>query len=236
MIGIYKIQNIQNNKIYIGQSNNIKRRFQEHKTKGKTSRIPVDLAIEKYGVENFTFEVVEEVNQENLNEKESYWIQYYDSKEKGYNCSIGGDFQSIGENNGRSKLTEEDVKEIRQSYKLHLKRREVYKKYEEKISFDYFASIWDGSHWSHIMPEVFTEENRVFYSKQATNGELSSFAAFTNKEVISFRKRYVQETAKEIYKDVKDKISFESFQKILCGKSYKNLPIYLKKKKEWINL
>ena len=45
MIGIYKITNKENGKCYVGQSNNIERRFSEHKTKGKESGIPVDIAI-----------------------------------------------------------------------------------------------------------------------------------------------------------------------------------------------
>lgn len=45
MIGIYKITNVKNNKIYVGQSNDIYRRFYEHQTKGEFSRIPVDVAI-----------------------------------------------------------------------------------------------------------------------------------------------------------------------------------------------
>ena len=58
MIGIYKITNVLNNKVYIGQSNNIERRFREHKTVGEKSKIPVDLAIKKYGSKNFNFEII----------------------------------------------------------------------------------------------------------------------------------------------------------------------------------
>ena len=47
MIGIYKITNKINGKIYIGQSNDIYRRFYEHQTKGETSRITVDVNIKK---------------------------------------------------------------------------------------------------------------------------------------------------------------------------------------------
>jgi group I intron endonuclease len=53
MVGIYKITNKINGKIYVGQSNNIKRRFWEHQNRGTASRIPVDAAIEKHGSENF---------------------------------------------------------------------------------------------------------------------------------------------------------------------------------------
>lgn len=235
VIGIYKITNKLNNKIYIGQSNNIQRRFSEHQTKGSISRIPVDVAIQKYGKENFSFEVIEECPLNELNEKESYWINYYNSITDGYNCSIGGDFQSTGENNGRAILTEDDVKIIRRAYKSHKRRKDVYKLFENKISFNTFAGIWDGSTWSYIMPEVFTEENKLFYSKQATNGEKSPYSKFTNEEVIQIRERYVNENAKQIYQDYSDRCTYQSFQSILWGRTYKDLPIYKKKEKKWIN-
>ena len=138
MIGIYKIENKLNGKVYIGQSNNIERRFQEHQTKGTSSRIPVDIAIQKYGKENFTYEVIEETSIEKLNEAEKFWIQKFNSVEDGYNCSIGGDQQSIGENNGKAKLTEQDVIEIRLAYKNHKKQKDVYEKFKDIISFGYF--------------------------------------------------------------------------------------------------
>ena len=90
MIGIYKITNKQNGKIYIGQSNNIERRFHEHQTKGSSSRIPVDIAIQKYGKDNFIYEVVEETTIDKLNERETFWIKHFNSIENGYNCSEGG--------------------------------------------------------------------------------------------------------------------------------------------------
>lgn len=235
MIGIYKITNNINGKIYIGQSNNIQRRFSEHKTKGRTSRIPVDQDIKKYGEENFSFEIIEECSIEELNEKETKWITYFNSIEKGYNCSLGGDQQSIGSNNGRAILTEEDVIIIRQAYNSHLRRKDVYEQFKDKITFGTFAGIWDGSSWSHIMPEVFTEKNKNYYSTHATDGENSTSAKFTNEEVIHMRERYVNETAKSIYEDYKDRCSYNTLQQILWGRAYKNLPIYKKQLKKWIN-
>ena len=119
IIGIYKITNIINNKSYIGQSANIERRFKEHCYKGYRSRIMLDIAIKKYGKENFTFEVVEECEPDKLNERETYWIKYYNTVESGYNSSYGGDFQSRGSNNGRALITEEDVVNIRIAYNQH---------------------------------------------------------------------------------------------------------------------
>lgn len=235
MIGIYKITNKLNNKVYIGQSNNIERRFSEHCYKGVKSRIPVDIAIEKDGINNFTFEIVELCQTEQLNEKETYWIKYFNSVQEGYNCSYGGDQQSLGENNGRAQIKEEDVRNIRKAYNEHKRRKDVYNNYKDKITFSTFSKIWDGTQWSHIMPEVYTEENLLYYRIQATNGELSENAAFTNEEVINIRKRYVKETAKEIYEDFKDRCTYQTLQQILWGRTYKDLPIYKKKTKEWIN-
>lgn len=235
MIGIYKITNNINGKIYIGQSNNIQRRFSEHQNRGATSRILVDIAIQRYGKENFNFEIIEECSIEQLNQKETYWITYFNSIENGYNCSVGGDQQSIGSNNGRAILTENEVKFIRTAYNNHERRKDVYEYFKDKITFSSFARIWDGTSWAHIMPEVFTEENKRYYSKEATNGEKSSNAKLTDEEVIKIRERYVSENAKTIYKDYEDRCSYNTLQQILWGRTYKHLPIYKKKEKKWIN-
>lgn len=234
MIGIYKITNKINGKSYIGQSNNIERRFQEHQTKGCLSRIPLDVAIQKYGKENFTYEILEKCDTSKLNERETYWIQYYNTISNGYNCSLGGDQQSFGENNGRSKLTEEDVKEIRLAYAMHKRQKEIYQQFSDKISFNSFQNVWQGRSWSHIMPEVFTEENRHYYIYD--NSKQSPSCRFTADEVIAIRQRYVNEDAKTIYADYKDKISFQGLQEILWGRRYKDLPLYKKREKKWINI
>ena len=85
------------------------------------------------------------------------------------------------------------------------------------------------------MPEVFTEENKKYYSTEATNGEKSTNAKFSNEEVIKIRERYVSENAKTIYEDYKNRCSYNTIQQILWGRTYKNLPIYKKKEKKWIN-
>ena len=236
MIGIYKIENKVNGKIYIGQSNNIQRRFQEHQTKGASSRILVDEKIKKYGKDNFTYTVIEETTIDKLNQAEEFWINYFNSIETGYNCSKGGDQQSIGENNGKAKLTEQDVIEIRKAYNNHLKQKDVYEKYKDIISFGYFQNLWQGRSWSHVMPEVFTEENKQYYIFQNSNGGNGASAKFSNEEVIKIRERYVNESAKQIYEDYKDRVSYQTFQAMLWGRSYKTLPIYKKKEKKWINI
>lgn len=236
MIGIYKIVNKSTGKTYVGQSNDIERRFKEHQTKGSTSRIPVDVAIQKYGKDKFLYEILEECSIEELNSKETYWINQLDTVKNGYNCNEGGEQASVGESNGRAKLTEEDIKDIRIAYNEHKKQKEVYQKYQDLISFNHFQNIWQGRVWRHIMPEVFTEENKKYYIYENSKGALSATAEFSNEEIITIRKRYVNENAKIIYEDYKDRVAFQTFQMILWGRYYSDLPIYKKKEKRWINI
>ena len=65
------------------------------------------------------------------------------------------------------------------------------------------------------MPEVFTAENKEYYMRQATNGEKSSSANLTDEEVLQIRNRYIKETAKQIYEDYKDIMSYQTLQQIL---------------------
>lgn len=232
MIGIYKITKKENGKSYIGQSNDIERRIKEHQYK---IDIPVELAIKKYGIDAFTYEVVEECSLEQLDEREIHWIEYYNTyKGFGYNCNPGGG-NNRSENNGRTKLTNEDVAYIRECYDAHMRRKEVYEKFKDEISFASFASIWDGSTWKDIKPEVYTKENKDYYMHHATDGSNSDNAIFTDEEVIWCREQYVTKSAKEIYEFFKDRVAYQTFQQMLWGRSYKNLPIYKKKTKEWIN-
>lgn len=90
MCGIYKITNKINQKCYIGQSVDIKRRWRSHKNDATKIDYPLYLAFHKYGIENFSFEVIEECDRDKLNEREIYWIEYYNSYYQGYNQTLGG--------------------------------------------------------------------------------------------------------------------------------------------------
>lgn len=92
MIGIYRIKNKINNKSYIGQSTCIENRWKQHlsEAKDKSSSKPLYQAIRKYGVENFSFEVLEECDTSLLDEKEVYYINLYNSYKEGYNATLGG--------------------------------------------------------------------------------------------------------------------------------------------------
>ena len=91
---IYIIRNTINSKVYIGQTKvSLKLRFQNHLSAARNGKdYVIGKAIRKYGEENFYIELLEECTIEELNERERYWISYFNSTDNkfGYNISIGG--------------------------------------------------------------------------------------------------------------------------------------------------
>ena len=92
-IGIYKITNIRTEECYIGQSLDIYKRWCQHCKAGLGIDTPVGnklyKAIQKDGLQNFTFELIIECSKEQLNEKEKYFIELYQSDTYGYNGTGG---------------------------------------------------------------------------------------------------------------------------------------------------
>lgn len=93
MTGIYKITNLLDGKIYIGQSLDIFHRWSKHCQNLSDSLL--HQAINKQGIENFSFQILEQCNKESLDEREKYWIQFYNSytnapNSNGYNMNEGG--------------------------------------------------------------------------------------------------------------------------------------------------
>ena len=84
MVGIYKITNKINGKIYIGQSMNIERRLKEHMKLIKEGSKGWYKEAKETGIENFTFEVVEECERSKLNDREDYWQEFFHAKDFGY--------------------------------------------------------------------------------------------------------------------------------------------------------
>ena len=240
MIGIYKITNKVNGKIYIGQSNDIKRRWSYYKNPPTTVEVNtlIMLALKKYGFNSFTFEVIEECEIDQLNEREEYWISYYNSYWEGYNMTSGWE-HNVGEANPNAKLTEKDVILIRTLYDLKTPetKKEIYNRlFANKCSFRAFEKAWDWSTWAHIKREVYTEENKNFYKTTAKRRtwQNNANAKISDEEVMKIRDRYVNETTAEILKDY-PQFTYSGLENILTWKTYNHLPIYKKREKKWIN-
>lgn len=92
-MGIYKITNIQTKECYIGQAVSIKDRWVDHVKCGLGIDTPAGnklyKSMQEYGVWNFAFEVIEECPREQLNEKEKYYIDLYNSYDYGFNSNRG---------------------------------------------------------------------------------------------------------------------------------------------------
>ena len=93
---IYCLKNKINGKMYIGKTSNLKRRWLEHKNRNK---LVIQKAINKYGAENFEKIIIEDnLTNEEVYEKEKYWIKYFDTYNGvGYNSSPGGKGMPSGE-------------------------------------------------------------------------------------------------------------------------------------------
>lgn len=86
--GIYKITNLQNNMCYVGQSTNIAERWKQHIKRGLGADTPTRNKLypimQTVGVENFSFEIIEECAKSQLNDREDYWQDFFKAKEFGY--------------------------------------------------------------------------------------------------------------------------------------------------------
>ena len=112
---IYKITNIQNNKVYIGQTiRPIQDRFHRHINDALNNILDTHFAraIRKYGKNNFIIEQIDQAQTQNeLNKKEQYWIQYYNSVQEGYNETDA--ISKCGGNTYQSK-TEKEMEVIKE--------------------------------------------------------------------------------------------------------------------------
>lgn len=92
MIGIYKFTSKTTGKSYIGQSVHLEARYQQHLSNIKNSNNQSKWyqALREQGIDNFEYSILEECKPEELNEKEIYWISYFDSFNNGYNSTPGG--------------------------------------------------------------------------------------------------------------------------------------------------
>lgn len=234
MIGIYKITNKINNKVYIGQSKDIEKRWKEHKFGCFNKNISdydskKNRAFRKYGIDNFCFEVIELLDELLLDEREKYWIQYYDSVNNGYNTSYGGYSPNLqGENHSQAKFSQYIIDKIIQDLIDNVfSYDEICRKYN--ITKPMLSNINRGKNW--------VKENinyPIRDEKPSAKGQNNFQSLFTDEEIIEIRKLYVNHSFKEIFALYKDRASESSVRKIIYGESYKHLPVYKKSIKKWI--
>ena len=221
--GIYKITNQINKQAYIGLSKDCLKRWSDHYSKSYHSQKQDDLdkplykAMRKYGRENFSFEIIEECNSEELCEREIYWISYFDTYKNGYNATMGGDLPPEGaahrgEKHPCAKLTKKDVEKCRQWYKEGRRSKEVWEEnFQNIVKFSTFQNMWHGRTWKQIMPEVF--ENNPHPRRK-----------YTIEEIQKVKKLFLEgKTCAEVYKLFEGHFSRTILNDIYNQKQYKDI-------------
>lgn len=180
---IYKITNLKNNKKYIGQT--IKERpadrYNQHKylathlqqEKGVSY---LHRAMNKHGLENFSFEIIEQIDNTELNIRQQYWIQYYNSViPNGYNITLGGDGTK---GYSRQQTLEEKIKRQKSNKKYYEEHPEVKKEISERTK-----QLWENKQYREKVtkgvqkfyqqhPDIFKGQNNPFYGKHHTQESL----------------------------------------------------------------
>lgn len=188
---IYKITNKTNGKIYIGLTTKSRPtdRFSQHRYLARhpdqeRSVSYLHKAMLADGLDNFCFEIIEQIDNELLNKREQYWIQYYDSYiPNGYNLTTGGEGtksfsrpQSEEEKQQRSesmknyfKQNPKAIEEIRQRT-LDLWQNEEYRKKVTESNKKFYKEH----------PDMFRGKNNPMYGKRHTEEALKKIRAYTD--------------------------------------------------------
>ena len=160
MIGIYKIENKENKMVYIGQSINIEKRWSNHRScafnqNSKDYNIPLYRDFRKYGIDKFNFEVIEECLKDELDIKEQYWIEYFNSFYNGYNESFGGKIHCRYSNISKRKVIGviDDLKTTNMTHK------DIAEKWD--VSVEMVQGINTGRYWNHNTSYPIQTSNNV---------------------------------------------------------------------------
>ncbi len=232
--GIYKFENTKTGKCYIGRSKNVFMRMCEHfrhSANDNDANLNSDFykALRSSEFEDWTVELIYETSDlSEMMEKETYFITKFDSVANGYNSTdraFGGPINR-GEEHGNALLTNEDVFDIREKYRMVCDPNDVYKDYADRIAYPTFINIWRGSTWSSIHKDVYTEEGHKAHRIAGNERNVYADARFkkTRDCVLEIRKLYAEEKLSR--HDVYQMFNFlneNTFNDIWFGKTFKRL-------------
>lgn len=180
MIGIYKFTNKLTGEAYIGQSRNIQKRYNRHKcahditnTDKKIERSYFHLALYIYGFNNFTFEILEECTVDQLNDRESYYIQKFNTLyPHGYNMTNGGYRSHFCKLN--STILNDIYCDLEKNHLTEMQIADKYKLHHTTISQINVGAMWHQDGREYPIRKVKKEIHRceicgkVLYSKTKT--------------------------------------------------------------------
>ena len=246
---IYAITNARDCKKYIGQSVNIQKRWNEHRhalEQNKHFNIHLQRAWNRG--DRFEFSVIEECGEEKLNEREIYWIAYYNTIDTqfGYNLCAGGNSttgrvcteetrKKISESNRGRKVSAETVKKRTATFKKNMEDPAYREKHHKKMSD---IGKKRGSPWNkgrspsaevrkkvseklkgRYVSEEHKEKLRALYS-----GSNSLSAKLTEQDVVQIRLRFLSgERQCDIHKDY-PQITTQTLYDIVRNRRWKSVP------------
>lgn len=176
MAYIYKITNKINQKIYIGKTEfSVEKRWKQHCSdafKSENQNRPLYAAIKKYGIDNFLIEVIEETNQ--ANEREIYWIEYFQSFKNGYNATKGGDGKKYIDYD----LVIATYKELK-SQKLTAEKLNIHPDSVYKILHSHNINIYHIPYNNKIV-NMYDKNTNVFLKSFSSLGEAAQYCIDNN--------------------------------------------------------
>lgn len=224
MTGIYYWKNLITNQMYIGQSINIEQRHKAHIAASYDTNNKTKLYenIRLYGLDNFEFGVLEECEPSILNDRERYYIQYYNTYPDQLNGTPGGTTVQ-GDSNPNTQLTNEEVLQIRQDvYIYHKDLHDVYELYKDRISYSAFWNMVHGNTWKNVDTSMIYNLQERSYNSFV--GSKNPKAKLTEQDVCDIRWRHYQgEENQVIYQDYSEKISYSAFKKVIAYATWKNI-------------
>lgn len=158
MIGIYKIENLVNHKVYIGQSIVVEDRLRHHKqmlNSGKHFCPHLQHSWDKYGENNFSFEILEECLKEEIDAREIYWLDFYG----GYESEMTYNQRSAGQETHN--VTEETKEKLRKFNSGKKQSSETIAKRAKKLKGHPF---WGGK-WTEERKKSFSEFMKEQFAK-----------------------------------------------------------------------
>lgn len=225
------VNNINGN-MYIGQSKNVFTRWNKHYKEAMLNRTNdnsiLHKAIRKYGIKCFWFKILELCHEDELDEKEKFYISLYQTNTDygHYNILDGGTGCAVkGSKNHNSKLTETNVYDIREGYAKIMNWRDVYERYKNVISENTFKDVWHGKTWKHVHYDVYTQENKI---KQRNNYDRIQshkwMQILSDEEILFIRKMRIEgNKPKEVYNKYFYNISRNTFNDVWYNNTFKYL-------------
>lgn len=164
---IYVIHNTLNDKIYIGQTENLSYRIWKHQNESIHlrfgDRVKMYVDMNRQGTDTFTYGVLQKCSKEELYDLEKKYIKMFDAtcEEWGYNQSCGGLVPCLrGNKSSKSVVDERLVFYIRELYANATPQKQAYEKVKDTININTFRDIWRGKTYKDIHYDVYTPENK----------------------------------------------------------------------------